>query len=128
MKPYAVLLAVLWAVTTFTDIWSLAYAQHFLFVVKGLGTPVLFTLCLAGCVELAWGWRLARLAPGRWRATYRATLAMGVFYVLLKDFGDLLGVPAMAGEPNLLQIGLDFLPYLLFAVPVVILVHEKEKS
>ena len=128
MKPYSILLVVLWAVTTFTDIWSLAYAPHILFAIKSVGTPVLFTLCMAGCVQLAWDRRLVRFSAGQWRTTYQATLAMGGFYVVLKNFGDVLGVPTFAGDAGLLQLGLDFLPYLLFAVPVILLKHELKKS
>lgn len=128
MRPYCVLLGILWLVTTFTDIWSLAYVRHLAFAVKGVGTPVLFTLCLAGCVELAWGRRLVRFDALRWRMTYQATLLMGGFYVMLKNYGELLGVPTFSGEASLLQVGLDFLPYMLFAIPVILLEHEMKKA
>ena len=128
MKAYSVLLAVLWVVTVFTDIWGLAYARHVLFVIKGVGTPVLFTLGLAGCVELAWGRRLVRFDAVRWRMAYQATLIMGGFYVMLKNYGDLLGVPTFAGEAGLMQLGLDFLPYLLFAIPLILLEHKKRTA
>lgn len=128
MKPYSILLALLWLVTTATDLWGLAYAQHPLFVIKGLGTVVLFTLSLAGCIQLAWGRALVRFAPGQWRMVYQATLALGAFYVLLKNFGELLGVATMSGPTNIFQLGLDFLPYLLFAIPIIVLEHELNKE
>ncbi|BBD09713.1 hypothetical protein [Desulfovibrio ferrophilus] len=128
MKPYSILLAVLWLTTSFTDLWSLAYASHPLFVLKSIGTVVLFTLCLMGCLQLAWGRIFIRFAPGQWRMTYQGTLTMGAFYVLLKNFGDVLGVATMAGDTSIFQIGLDFLPYLLFAIPIIVLEHELNKE
>ncbi|MBU1003882.1 MAG: hypothetical protein KKE73_15330 [Proteobacteria bacterium] len=128
MKPYSILLLVLWLTTSFTDLWSLAYASHHLFVIKSIATVVLFTLCLAGCIQLAWGKTLLRFAPGQWRMVYQATLAIGAFYVMLKNFGDLMGVATMSGPINIFQIGLDFLPYLLFAIPVIVLEHELNKG
>lgn len=128
MKAYSVLLGVLWLVTTFTDIWSLAYVRHVAFAVKGVGTPVLFTLCLAANVELAWRRRIVKFDTLRWRMTYQATLLMGGFYVILKNYGELLGVPTFSGDAGLLQLGLDFLPYLLFAIPVILLEYERKKE
>ncbi|WP_461209716.1 hypothetical protein [Desulfocurvus sp. DL9XJH121] len=125
MKGYSLLLAVLWAVTVFRDIWSLAYAQHVFFAVRAVGATVLFTLCLAGALELGWGLRLARLRPSQWRLAYLGCLGLGALHVLAGVHGELLGLPAPEAGPSLLRMGLNFLPYLLFAIPVIILEHER---
>lgn len=124
MKPYSILLILLWLSTTFTELWSIAYATNVLFVLKSLGAVVLFTLCMAGCLQLAWNRRLVRFTTPQWRMTYQATLALGAFAVLLKNFGEVLGVAMEPVPTGLMQIGMDFLPYLLFAIPVIILEHE----
>jgi len=125
MKLYTILLGLLWLSVTLRDLWSVAFATHPLFVLRAIGTAVLFTLCLAGCLELAWRRRLVRFSSVQWRMTYQATMAMGVFTVLLRHFGYLLGIADGQSAATLTAIGMDVLPFVLFAIPVILLEHER---
>ncbi len=121
MKGYFFLLALLYAVTVFMSLWSLTNPLHLLVALKNALDIALFSLCLTGCYGLAFKRRY--LEPARWRITFQATLILGVFSVVLLGFGDRFGVPTPAGNPGLLELGLIFLPYLLFAIPAILYEH-----
>jgi len=118
MKVYFVLLCVLYLATLVMSVWSLTNPLHLLVALKNALDIALFFLCLVGCFGLAF--RREYLEPTRWRLTYQATLTLGVFSVVLMGFGGRFGVPMPVGDPSLVELGLLYLPYLLFAIPVVL--------
>lgn len=128
MKPYAILLAVLWLASVAVDFWTLTASLPLAFALKSLADIVLFTLCLLVAVELAFSRVLVTLSTPQLRLVYNATLFVGGAHVMLNNFGDLLGVPSPVGDTSILQIGLDFLPYLLFSIPAIVLEHERKKA
>lgn len=128
MKPYAVLLGILWAVSLFWAFMLATSAPHPYLVMKSLGDIVLLSLCLAGCIELAFGKCVVKFTRSHWRMVFNGTLILGAMHVMLKNFGEAMGVPSFVGEGGILQILLDFLPYVLFAIPVIILEHERKKA
>lgn len=126
MKGYFVLLCVLYLATLFMSVWSLTNPLHVLVALKNALDIALFSICLAGCFGLAF--KRVYLEPTRWRLTYQATLTLGVFSVMLMGFGDRFGVPMPVGQPSLLELGLMFLPYLLFALPVILYEQALKKG
>lgn len=128
MKPYAVLLSILWLTNVVIAFWSLTASLPLAFALKNLGDIVLFTLCLLVCIELAFAKTIVSLSTPQLRLTYNATLFLGGAHVMMKNFGDMLGLPSPVGELNIFQIVLDFLPYVLFAIPVILLEHERKKA
>jgi len=122
------LLGLLWLARVALDVLLAATLPHPFLLLICVGDVILFTLCLAGCIELGFGKRVVRLSRSQWRIVFNATLVLGGFYVMIKNYGELLNMPSLSGEGGLLQILLDFLPYLLFAVPVILLEHERKKA
>lgn len=121
MKVYFILLCVLYLATVAMSIWSLTNPLHLLVALKNALDIGLFSMCLVAAFGLAF--KRIFLEPTRWRMTYQATLTLGAFSVMLMGFGGRFGVPMPVGEPGLLELGLIYLPYLLFAIPVVL--YEK---
>lgn len=126
MIGYFVLLCILYLVTVGTSLWALTQPLHSLFVVKDLGTIVLFSLCLRGCYGLVF--KKTYWIPEKWRIVFQGTLVLGVFTVILYGYGENLGVPSPAGAPTLIDLGLMYLPYLLFAIPVILYENTLKKS
>ncbi len=125
MKLFAILLGFLWLSHMSLDVMLVVSMPHPFLMVVGVANVVLLSLCLAGAVELGFRKRIVRLSRKGWRITFNCTFVLGGFYVLLKNYGELLGMPGFAGgDAGLFQAALDFLPYVLFALPVVILEHE----
>lgn len=121
MKLYAILLAVLYLSRLAVSGFSLLHTDESLRAAVNLAEIVLFAVCLAAAVGL--GWRKRWRTPGFWAGTASATLMLGAASVLVYGFGDLFGLPT-TGRPNLLQLGLMYLPYVLFAVPAVLYDRE----
>lgn len=128
MKPYAVLLGVLWIGSLVRDLTLVAMGAPALLSARALGEVLLFGLCLAGCVELAWGRTVVRLSTVQWRLVSNGTFILGGLSVMFGSYGELFGLPQAAGRGGVLQAVLDFLPALVFAIPVVILEHERTKA
>lgn len=108
--------------------WVMLSLPHYLVFLNHAADIVLFALCLTACLDLAFKKRLVNLSPDKWRLTYQATLVLGACSVLLTKYGDRLGVPSPAGSPDILTLGLIFLPYVLFAIPVIVYVYELKKE
>lgn len=99
------------------------------FFFNHLGDVILFTLCLAASFELGFGRKVLKsMDAGRWRLAGQATLALGVFQTFLYTLGESLGAPDLIPEPSLLDVGRLFLPYVLFAIPAIVLSHELAKA
>ncbi len=126
MKGYFFLLAILYLVTLLMNIWSLTHHIPTLLAVKNALDIALFALCLLGAFGLAF--RRSYWEPLRWRMVYQATLVLGVFSVMIMGFGERFGMPSPMGKPSLLQLGMLFLPYLLFALPVILYEHALRKG
>ena len=118
MKGYFFLLALLYIATMVMNIWSLTHSIPMLMALKNALDIVLFSLCLFGAYGL--GFKREYWVPARWRMTYQATLALGVFSVILMGFGERFGMPTPYTEPGIIQLVLMYLPYLLFALPVIL--------
>lgn len=118
MKGYFILLCILYLASVVISIWSLTNPLHILVALKNALDIAMFTLCIMGAYGLAFKRKL--WDPVRWRMIFQGTLILGVFSVVLIGYGERFGVPSPAGAPSLLQLGLVFLPYLLFAIPVVL--------
>jgi hypothetical protein len=128
MKGYVVLLAVLWLVNVAVRLLSLthpaAMLPNALLGALYVADVALFTLCLAGSLDAAFGTRLTRRLPaGTLRLAWRATLAEGLLTVLLMGFGDRLGLPGFGPGPGLVSLLLILLPYTLFAAPLILAEH-----
>ena len=128
MKFYAILLAVLWLLRTTISLWAMLTGQHPLLMLNHALDLVALTLALAGAVQMGFGKvLLPRFTAAHWRMVSRGTLLLGALSTLLYTHGDAVGVPSSAG-PGLMNVALIFLPYLLFAIPVIILEHELRKT
>ncbi|MDY7001164.1 MAG: hypothetical protein SVS15_05205 [Thermodesulfobacteriota bacterium] len=128
MKLYFIILSVLFLTRVLLSVWFLLSLPHYLVFLNHVGDIVLFTLCWAGALDLAFKKRLLNFSPDKWRLTYQATLVLGAGSVLLTKYGADLGVPSPAGSPGILTLGLIFLPYVLFAIPVIVHEHELKKE
>lgn len=129
MKVYVVLLAILYVLHISINIWALTTLPHYLFAIQHLADLVLLTLCMAGGIAHSFGKVLVRLERGSWRMVSRLTLVLGAFTVLLYVKGDeVFGVPAPASGGGIMQVALIFLPYVLFAIPVIVYEHELGKK
>lgn len=121
MKVYAILLCVLYLSRLVVSGFSLLHTPYPLRAAVNLAEILVFGACLAAAVGL--GWKKRWRTPGFWGAVATASLILGGAAALVFGFGDLFGLP-QPGRPNLLQIGLLYLPYVLFAVPAVL--YERE--
>ena len=128
MKLYFILMCVLYLATMLPSGVLLMHADqiHWLRILKSVGDLVLFALCLRGAFGLAWNRVYAR--QGVWNNVGAATLVLGGFSVMLFGYGEIFGVPTPAGKPSLISLGLVFLPYVLFAAPVVIYEYKMKKG
>jgi len=128
MKLYFIILSVLYLSRIIVSVWVMLNPPHYLIFLNHAADMVLFTLCLAGCLDLAFKKRLVNFSTDKWRLTYQATLVLGACTVLLMCYGDKVGVPSPVGNPGFLTIGLIYLPYVLFAIPVIVHEHELKKE
>jgi hypothetical protein len=126
MKGYFYLLFVLYLATVMRNGLALAYPSHPLVSLRDVAAIVLFGLCVLGCHSMAFA--RTRFNPPAWRLVYTATLALGVFSLLLHTFGERMGVTWQGGKPHFLSMVMDFLNYLLFAVPVILLENRMKKE
>ena len=137
MKVYFILLSFLYLMRMFISIrsilggllgWSLFSFPNYLYILNHLADMVVFSLCLAGCLDLAFKKRLLNFSPDKWRRTYQATLMVGILNVLLYCYGDRFGAPALIRNPGIFTVIKFFLPYVLFAIPVIVHEHELKKE
>jgi hypothetical protein len=121
VKLYAILLSVLYLSRLAENGLILLHAPYALQAAIKLAEIVIFALCLAAAVGLGWGkrWR----TPGFWGASGTASLMLGAASVMVFGFGGLFGLPQPERQ-NILQLGLMYLPYVLFAVPAVLYDRE----
>ena len=88
---------------------------------KVAGDVLILGACVLACYGLAF--KKKYLDVAKWRMMYPLTILLGLFT------GALLAMPEKFGilyrEPSgLLDIAMRFLPYILFAVPVILYQHE----
>lgn len=126
MKGYVVLLGLLWVGGLLRGAGLALFGAHPELAALALAEAALFGLCLAAGVELAFGRRVVRLEGSRWGLAGRAALSLGALGAFVVLFGPELGLPGGGGGP--LGALLAFLPALLFAVPPVLLAHERAKT
>jgi hypothetical protein len=125
MKVYVILLGILYALRMLVSVWALSHVPHYLFMLQHLADIVLFSLCMAGSVAHAYGKHVIRLERGTWKLVSRLTLVLGAFTVLLYVKGDVIfGIPAPAAGGGIFQVAMIFLPYVLFAIPVIVYEHQ----
>lgn len=125
MKGYFFLLCVLCLSKVLVSLWGLVTASHLLVGVVFLGDVVLLPLCTLGCYALAF--KKVVWSAGTWGAIRLLTLALGVFAVVVFGYGEQFGVPSI-GQRGMLTIALVFLPYLLFAIPVILYENALKKG
>ena len=128
MKFYAILLALLWLLRMAVSLSALLFGQHPAFMLNHALDLVLLTMAMAGAIQVGFGkiW-LPRLTPNHWRMVSRATLLLGALSTLLYTQGERLDIPTPAG-PGLMNVVMIFMPYLLFAIPVIVLEHNLRKA
>lgn len=124
MKGYVVLLGLLWVGGLLRGAGLALFGAHPELAALALAEAALFGLCLAAGVELAFGRRVVRLEGPRWGLAGRAALSLGGLGAFVVLLGPELGLPG--GGP--LDALLAFLPALLFAVPPILLAHERAKA
>ncbi len=128
MKFYAILLAVLWLTRMTVSLWALLTGQHPLLMLNHALDLIVLTLALAGAMQAGFGKiLLPRFTAQHWRLVSRGTLLLGALSTMLYTHGEAVGVPSSAG-PGLMNVALVFLPYLLFAIPVIVLEFELRKA
>lgn len=126
MKGYFILLAVLYVLHVAVGVFVIAVSPHSMLVLKLVVDTVLYGLCLAGC----WGLvgRRQIWSPLTWRVIYQATLVMGGFFFVAQGFGDKLGIEYPTQEAGLLNLLMNLLNYVLFAVPVIVYENALRKG
>jgi hypothetical protein len=93
-----------------------------LFTLNHVLDVVAFSLCLAAALELGFGRRLVkRFTDGHWKLTGQATIALGILQTFLYGWGERIGMPDLIPQPGILTILRLMLPYVLFAVPAILL-------
>ncbi len=117
MKPYFVLLSVLFASNTFLRAWQLWMGVPDPVAVSYAADVVCFALCLR--VSHALAFDRQPLTRPQSRLIYFATMIAGIVSILLRVWGPQMGVPAVGGA-GLIDVGLWGLSYVLFAVPAVL--------
>lgn len=78
---------------------------------------VVLGLCLRVAYDHAFG--RAWLDAAKTRLVYQAAFALGIYAVILAATDTPYGPPGLFG-PGLVHAGMVFIPYLLFAIPVVL--------
>lgn len=117
MKPFFYLLAVLYLPTLANAGIGILAVPTALALVKNIGDIALFGLCLVTAFDHAYG--RSRLDAAACKLLYRATLALGVYAVILAATDTPYGPPGLFG-PGLVHAAMVFIPYILFIVPVVL--------
>ena len=117
MKPYFILLAVLFTSNTLLRVWQLWLGVPPEVAVSYLADVACFALCLWAAFALAFDRQ--PLTRPQARLIYYATMVAGIVSVLLRVWGPQLGVPAVGGV-GLVDVGLWALSYVLFAIPAVL--------
>ena len=126
MKGYCILLAVLYVIHVVMGVFEVVVAPHDMRVLKLVIDAVVFALCLVGCFGLAY--RKALWSPLTWRVIYQATLVMGCFFFFAQGFGDSVGIDHPDKDAGLLNLMMNLLNYLLFAVPVIVYEHALRRG
>lgn len=126
MKLYVVLLGFLYVLQMVLSGWSLLAGVNYLYALGHLGNFVLFSLCLAGAIAQAYGKTLVKLPRTGWWWVGRLTLVLGAYTTVLYTRGDVFGLPSPPS--GFMHAALIFLPYVLFAVPVIVYEHELGKQ
>lgn len=126
MKGYFFLLAFLYLVQTLMNLLVLFNVGVPIKALLAFGNVVFFSLALLGSYALAF--RKTFFRPGFWTLLMNGVLVWGGFTVMVYGYGEMFGLASPSGSPGILNLGLLFLPYLLFAIPVIVYQHERRKA
>jgi hypothetical protein len=126
MKAYFILLAILFAGRLFANGVVFLTVTHPVPLLRAVVELVCFGLCLWGCYGMAF--RKRYLDQARWKIIYNLTLIVGVVTVVLAVYGSEFGIPGSTGDISLFHGGMILLPFLLFAVPVIIYSKDLEEG
>lgn len=120
MKLYCLLLAILFLSSVVTRVLQLLIVTDSLFAFKVLADIVLFALCLSACFGLAFNRRF--LAPAFWAWPGRLTLVLAGFHVLQV----LTSLPKDAASFRPVDLAMNILIYVLFAIPAILYANERK--
>lgn len=127
MKFYVILLAILYLLQMYLSFTSIfLFGVNYLYILGHIGNIVLYTLCLSAAVEFAYKKRVIKLSRTNIWWVGRLTLLLGAYTTLLYTRGDIFGMPSPPS--NFLHAALIFLPYVLFAIPVIVYEYELRKK
>ncbi len=120
MKGYAILLGVLFVSSLATRLMTVSVSHEPLARALAGADIVAFGLCLVAAVEMAFHrrWLTSRFGAQGWRLVSRGALVLGAFAVA----SSAMSRPMSA--PGLLQLGLMLVPYVVFAIPVILFENE----
>jgi len=117
MKLYFFGLLILYVFSVLNRAMSLAMGTPPLIMVSYVSDIILFSLCLRVCYGMAFNKRY--FTPDSVKLIYYGVMGMGIISLLLLTKGELLGLPDL--EIHILNLLLWLLPYLLFALPCMLL-------
>ncbi len=120
MKLYCLLLATLFLSSVVTRVLQLLIVTDSLFAIKVLADIVLFALCLLACYSLAFNRRF--FAPAFWAWPGRLTLILAGFHALLV----LTSLQEGATSFWPVDLGMNMLIYVLFAVPAILYANQRK--
>jgi len=126
MKLYVVLLGFLYVLQMALSVWSLTAKVNVFYALGHVGNIAAFSLCLLGAVAFAYGWSPVRISRRAWWWVGRLTLVLGAYTTVLYTRGDVFGLPSPPS--GFMHAALILLPYVLFAVPVIVYEHELGKQ
>ncbi len=123
---YFILLIILYAGRVFAGGAVIFTTGHPLPLLRAAAEIIVLGLCLWGCYGLAFKKRY--LEPVKWKIIYQFTLILGVATVVLTGYGQSFGMPGTPEGISLFHLFMILLPFLLFAVPVIIYAKELEEQ
>ncbi len=126
MKGYVILLGVLYLATIARSVMALMGPPIGLVPYKAVIDIALFGLCLWGGYCFISG--KTCLDADKWKLVSRVTLAVGGMLTIGLVWGTSLGLATPYPSPSLLQAAMLLLPYVLFAIPMILYANELGKE
>ena len=126
MKGYVILLGVLYLATITRSAMALMGPPIGLVPYKAVIDIVLFGLCLWGGYCFVSG--KTCLDADKWKLVSRITLGAGGMLTIGLVWGTSLGLDTPYPSPSILTALMLLLPYVLFAIPVIVFANELEKE
>lgn len=116
MKGFAYLLGLLFATNTFTRVIGILHGVPALVAVLFVADVIAFAVCLTANWGIAHGreW----FSVPKLKLLYFLTIGLGILSVVVRGWGEVFGIPSVGG--SILDLGLWFLSYLLFAAPLAV--------